>query len=116
MKYRRVVYGVGLKFSDQGFSVVEPFDPALGQHDMHAIANHLYANAVRAEGEEIQGLATVTRAAHAMGLTVVFNPWKMNAGFDETRAYLEEAAQAAEQPRNEGVDLVFIAGCEYMDV
>ncbi|RMJ28454.1 hypothetical protein PHISP_00669 [Aspergillus sp. HF37] len=112
MKYRGVVYDVGLKFSDQGFSV-EPFDPALVQHDMHVIANNLYANAVRVEGEEIQRLATAARAAHAMGLTVFFNPWKMNAGFKETRAYLEEAAQAAEQLRIEGVDLVFVAGCEY---
>lgn len=37
----------------------------------------------------------------------------MNADVDETRAYFEEAAQAAEQLRNEGVDIVFVAGCEY---
>jgi hypothetical protein len=57
------------------------------QYDMQVIANNLYANAVRVEGEEIQRLAAATRAAHIMGLTVFFNPWKMNAGFDEARVY-----------------------------
>lgn len=112
MNYRGVVYDVGLKFNDQGFSV-EPFDLALVEHDMHVIAKDLHANAVRVESEEVQRLATAARAAHSMGLTVFFNPWKMNADVDETRAYFEEAAQTAEQLRNEGVDIVFVAGCEY---
>lgn len=37
----------------------------------------------------------------------------MNATIDETRAYFEEAATTAGTLRNEGIDLVFIAGCEY---
>ncbi|ODM22836.1 hypothetical protein SI65_00425 [Aspergillus cristatus] len=112
MKYRGVVYDVGLKFQDQGFSV-EPFDSVLVEYDMRVIANDLHANAVRIEGEEVQRLITAARAAHAIELTVFFNPWKMNADVDETRAYFEEAAEAAEQLRNEGVDIIFVAGCEY---
>lgn len=90
MKYRGVVYDVGLRFGDQGFSV-EPFDPILVEHDMRVIANDMHANAVRIEGEEIHRLESAAQAAHSMGLTVFFNPWKMN----------------------EGVDIVFVAGCEY---
>ncbi|MFF1933746.1 hypothetical protein [Streptomyces sp. NPDC058228] len=112
MKHRGVVYDVGLKFMPDGFSV-EPFDPALVNHDMQVIANDLHANAVRVEGEEIERLLIGARAAHAAGLTVFFNPWKMNAGVEETRAYFAEAAVAAEQLRSEGVDIVFVAGCEY---
>ncbi|MGW3690042.1 hypothetical protein [Streptomyces sp. NPDC005125] len=112
MKYRGVVYDVGLKFTDAGFSV-DPFEPALAEHDMRTIANDLHANAVRIEGEEIDRLVTASRAAHAAGLTVFFNPWKMNIGHDETRAYLAQAAVAAEQLRNEGIDIVFLTGCEY---
>jgi hypothetical protein len=37
----------------------------------------------------------------------------MNADVAETPAYYEEAAKAAEGLRNEGIDLVFVAGCEY---
>ncbi|KAL2838555.1 hypothetical protein BJY01DRAFT_219932 [Aspergillus pseudoustus] len=112
MKYRGVVYDVGLNFTGTGFSV-EPFNPALVEYDMCTIANDLHANAVRIEGEEIHRLELASRSAHSMGLKVFFNPWKMNAGIDETRAYYEEAAQTAERLRSEGIDLVFVAGCEF---
>ncbi|MGY3609527.1 hypothetical protein [Bradyrhizobium sp. Leo121] len=49
MRYRGIVYDVGLNFADQGFSV-EPFDPVLVAHDIRVIANDLHANAVRTEG------------------------------------------------------------------
>jgi hypothetical protein len=112
MKYRGIVYDVGLKFTDAGFSV-EPFDPALVEYDLRSIANDLHANAVRIEGEEIHRLVTASRIAHEMGLTVFFNPWKMNVGAEEARSYYAKAAEAAEQLRNDGVDIVFVAGCEY---
>ncbi|GAQ09984.1 hypothetical protein ALT_7305 [Aspergillus lentulus] len=112
MKYRGVVYDVGLNFNGAGFSV-EPFDPALVKYDMKTIGDELHANAVRIEGEELTRLEIAARSAQSMGLTVFFNPWKMNATIAETRAYFEEAAKTAERLRNEGIDLVFIAGCEY---
>ncbi|KAK1145675.1 hypothetical protein N8T08_003911 [Aspergillus melleus] len=112
MKYRGVVYDVGLKFEESRFSV-EPFDPAQVEYDMRIIADQLHANAVRIEGEEINRLETAARAAHSVGLTVFFNPWKMNEGVEGTCAYFQEAAQTAERLRLEGLDLVFVAGCEY---
>ncbi|UKZ79010.1 hypothetical protein TrVFT333_006761 [Trichoderma virens FT-333] len=112
MKYRGVVYDVGLNFTGTGLSV-EPFDPALVTYDMKTIAEDLHANAVRIEGEEIPRLEIAARSAHSMGLKVFFNPWKMNATIDETRAYFQEAAKTAETLRNGGIDLVFVAGCEY---
>ena len=112
MKYRGVVYDVGLNFNGTGFSV-EPFDLALVKHDMRTIADELHANAVRIEGEEITRLEIAARSAHSVGLKVFFNPWKMNATIEETREYFAEAANSAETLRIEGIDLVFIAGCEY---
>ncbi|OJJ07900.1 hypothetical protein ASPVEDRAFT_89133 [Aspergillus versicolor CBS 583.65] len=112
MKYRGVVYDVGLNFTGQGLSV-EPFDPALVDCDMRTIATELHANAVRIEGEDIQRLETAARSANSHGLKVFFNPWKMNAGTDDTRLYFAETAKTAERLRNEGIDLVFIVGCEY---
>ncbi|OAL47811.1 hypothetical protein IQ07DRAFT_681961 [Pyrenochaeta sp. DS3sAY3a] len=113
MKYRGIVYDVGLDFNNDGKLSVEPFNPALAEHDIRVIATELHANAIRIEGEEIQRLVTATRYAHSQGLSVFFNPWKMHADRDETCVYMREAAQAAEQLRNEGIDVVFVAGCEY---
>lgn len=55
---------------------------------------------------------TTTRLAHKAGLTVFFNPWKMNVPVSELPGYFAEAARAAEQLRQEGIDLVFVTGCE----
>jgi hypothetical protein len=112
MKYCGVVYDVGLNFAGEKLSV-EPFDALLVKHDMRVIARDLYANAVRIEGEEIYRLVAATRAAHEEGLTVFFNSWMMGVGFEKTYSYMEEAARAAEKLREEGVDIVFVAGCEY---
>lgn len=111
-KFRGVVYDVGLRFSGEGLSV-EPFNPALVEHDMRVIKRELHATAVRIEGEVIQRLVTATRLAHQQGLSVFFNPWKMNADAAELRPYYVEAAKEAEKLRAEGVDIVFVAGCEY---
>ncbi|KAI7205543.1 hypothetical protein D0869_01374 [Hortaea werneckii] len=108
-----VVYDVGLNFTGTGYSV-EPFNPALVKQDMHVIASQLHATAIRIEGEDVSRLVLATRAAHDVGLAVYFNPWKMNATAEEARDYLLEAADAAEQLRSvDGVDVVFLVGCEY---
>lgn len=110
--WRGVVYDVGLKFTPESCSV-DTFDAALVEYDMGVIAHTLHANAVRIEGEDIDRLKAATEIAHAAGLTVFFNPWKMNVGAGETVAYMTEAAKAAEELRCKGIDLVFVAGCEY---
>ncbi|PUZ30593.1 hypothetical protein DCM91_01005 [Chitinophaga costaii] len=112
MNYRGVVYDVGLQFSPGPFSV-DPFSPEQVKHDMKVISKELHANSVRIEGEEIQRLVVATEAAHEAGLKVLFNPWKMNADAEETIKYMAQAAVAAEKLRKKGVDLVFVAGCEY---
>lgn len=111
-KFRGVVYDVGLNFSGTGFSV-EPFNPLLVAHDIGVIARDLHATAIRIEGEEIDRLVTASRLAHEAGLAVFFNPWKMNATAEELLPYYAAAATAAEQLRLEGMDIVFVAGCEY---
>ncbi|WP_027711204.1 hypothetical protein [Dickeya chrysanthemi] len=112
MKYRGIVYDVGLRFVAGHPYSVEPFDPALVRYDMNAIAGEMQANAVRIEGEETERLVIASRIAHEAGLTVFFNPWKMNVPVDELPAYFREAAWAAEILRTEGLDIVFVCGCE----
>ncbi len=112
MKYRGVVYDVGLRFTAGNPYSVEPFDPALAAHDIKVIAKEMHANAIRIEGEEIDRLVTATRSAHAEGLTIFFNPWKMNVPVTELADYYATAARAAEELRKEGADIIFVAGCE----
>lgn len=120
-KYRGVVYDVGLNFAavhDMGLNAadglgVPPPDPAQVDYEMHAIKNVLHANTVRIEGERIDRLVMASRLAHKHGLTIFFNPWKMNANAAELRPFYAEAAKEAEKLRKEGVDIVFVAGCEY---
>jgi hypothetical protein len=112
LKYRGVVYDVGLQYNSGSYSV-ETFNPDLIKYDLSVIVNELHANTVRIEGEDISRLVSATEIAHAAGLKVFFNPWKMGANAEETVAYMKEAAIAAEKLRIQGIDLVFVAGCEY---
>ncbi|MBS2100933.1 hypothetical protein [Carboxylicivirga linearis] len=112
LKYRGVVYDVGLQFNPGSYSV-ETFNPDLVKYDMSIIANKLNANTVRVEGEDISRLVKATEIAHRAGLKVFFNPWKMGANAEETIAYMKDASIAAEKLRLKGIDLVFVAGCEY---
>ncbi len=112
MKYRGVVYDVGLQFNPGSYSV-ETFNYNLVKYDISVIANELHANMIRIEGEDISRLVSATEIAHAAGLKVFFNPWKMGANAEETTSYMKEAAIAAEKLRQAGIDLVFVAGCEY---
>ncbi len=110
-KYRGVVYDVGLNFGP--VLSIETFDPVQVEYEIGAIRNSLKANAIRIEGELIDRLVSASRIAHRHGLTVFFNPWKWNADADELRPYYAEAAKEAEKLRKEGIDIIFVAGCEY---
>ncbi|OJJ97780.1 hypothetical protein ASPACDRAFT_1890317 [Aspergillus aculeatus ATCC 16872] len=117
MPHPGIVYDVGLNFTNttpRTLSILT-FNPTHVAHDMHTIAETLHATAVRLEGEPLDRLATAARLAHAAGLTVYINPWKMHADVTETGRYLSAAAKVAEQLRvHDGLtDLVFVAGCEY---
>jgi len=91
---------------------VQPFDPSLTAHDIKVIANEMHANAIRIEGEEVERLVSAARSAHAEGLTIFFNPWKMNVPVAGLAEYYAMAARAAEGLRSEGADIIFVAGCE----
>ncbi|MTV37188.1 hypothetical protein GM676_06290 [Duganella radicis] len=110
--YRGVVYDVGVRFAARQPLSVEPFDLELARYDLQTIGRKLHCNAVRIEGEDIGRLLVASRIAHAEGMTVFFNPWKMNVPVTDLSEYYRLAARAAEQLRAEGVELVFVCGCE----
>ncbi|MGW3825879.1 hypothetical protein ACWEAF_27150 [Streptomyces sp. NPDC005071] len=113
MKYYGVVYDVGFRVFGEDPSSVEPFVPEVVRNDMRVIAEELHANAVRIEGESLERLLIASRAAVDAGLAVFFSPWKMNVDLKTSTRYIAEAAVAAEQLRQDGADIVFIANCEY---
>lgn len=109
---RGVVYDVGLRFGGNTLSVPE-FDRERVAYDMSVIANILECNSVRVEGEDIDRIVAASREAHKHGLRVFFNPWKHGSDSAATVKYVKEAAKKAEVLRKEGMDIVFVAGCEY---
>lgn len=109
---RGVVYDVGLYYNGTTLSAPD-FSTDRVAYDMNVIARILRCNTVRIEGEDIDRLTSAAEIAHAQGLKVYFNPWKMQADAEETVSYMARAAEAAEKLRAGGVDIVFVAGCEY---
>lgn len=112
ISFRGVVYDVGLNFGGNTLSVNE-FDSIRVDYDMNIIKNILRCNTVRIEGESIDRLVIASKIANKYGLNILFNPWMHEANPVETIKYMEKAAEAAEILKNEGVDLIFVAGCEY---
>lgn len=112
MNYRGIVYDVGLQYNPGQYSV-ENFNEHLVRYDLGVIADSLHCNAVRIEGEDLVRLEAASEIASEFGLKVFFNPWMMNANAEEVFAYMEKAAKVAERLRKKGVDITFVAGCEF---
>lgn len=112
MKYRGIVYDVGLRFIAGGPYSVENFDPNLVAYDIKTISKKMYSNAIRIEGEEIDRLIIASNVAKKEGLTIFFNPWKMNVPISDLSSYFKDAAIEAEKLRQDGADIVFVCGCE----
>lgn len=112
MKYRGIVYDVGLQYNPDEYSV-ETYNDSIVKYDMKVIADSLHCNAVRIEGEDIKRLVAASEIASENGLKVFFNPWWMNATAEQVIPYMAEAAKAAEELREKGLDITFVAGCEF---
>lgn len=110
LAWRGVVYDVGLRYNTLS---VDSLDYKKVDYEMEVISNILKCNTVRIEGESLSRLADVSRIAHRHGLKIFFNPWKMGADEKENIDYMTKAATIAEQLLEEGLDMVFVAGCEY---
>ena len=110
LAWRGVVYDVGLRYNTIS---VDSLDYKKVDYEMEVIANILRCNTIRIEGESLVRLEEASRLADKHGLKIFFNPWKMGADENETIDYMTEAAIIAERLLNDGLDIVFVAGCEY---
>lgn len=112
LSVRGVVYDVGLNYGGKTLSV-KNFDARRVDYDMSIIKNVLRCNTVRIEGESTERLEQAAEIAAAHGLKVLFNPWMHEADSATCIRYMEKAAVVAQKLLDNGVDIVFVAGCEY---
>jgi hypothetical protein len=75
------------------------FDEALARRELGIIKEDIHCNAVRICGLDIERLVVASQAALDAGLEVWFCPEMWDRSQDETLAYIEKAAEAAEELR-----------------
>ncbi|MGW1410099.1 hypothetical protein [Streptomyces sp. NPDC002403] len=88
------------------------FDPEQVRHGMTAIADNLYCDAVRISGGDAERLSIAARHAADAGLEVWFSPFPADLAPGQILPFLADCAQRAEVLRQDGAQVVFVAGCE----
>ncbi|CAL9327307.1 hypothetical protein [Streptomyces sp. SudanB182_2057] len=88
------------------------FDPEQVRHEMAAIADSLHCDAVRISGGDAERLSIAARHAADVGLEVWFSPFPADLPPGQVLAFFADCAQRAEALRQEGAQVVLVAGCE----
>ncbi|ONI75999.1 hypothetical protein ALI144C_35370 [Actinosynnema sp. ALI-1.44] len=83
------------------------------RHDLIAIRDRLYCNAVNIYGRDVRQLTEAAAVALELGLEVWLQPRLPDAPPEDVLAHLGEAARAAEQLRLWNPAVVLNVGCEY---
>jgi len=110
MRGRGINYDTG--FSPAGHLSRPVFDLDQVKREMRVIAEDLHCNAVRISGGDPERLSAAAGLAAAAGLEVWFAPFPCELSPEENLALLTECAGRAEQLRQTGAEVVFVAGCE----
>ena len=110
MRGKGINYGTG--FSPAGHLSRPVFDPGQVEREMRVIATDLHCTAVRISGGDPERLSVAARLAAAAGLEVWFAPFPCELSPEENLALLADCAGRAEQLRETGAEVVFVAGCE----
>jgi hypothetical protein len=113
MNYKGITYDVGTEYTPGYFTVDELTADKLA-FDFDAIKNQLNCNSVRIYGKDIDRLSQAADIALKTGLHVWFSPRLIDAGITETLSYLQKAAKAAQQLKDDhpGQEVVFIIAGE----
>lgn len=88
------------------------FDPEQVRREMTTIATQLHCDAVRVTGRDIDRLELAARIAAEAGLEVWFSPFPIDLAAEEMMRFFGDCAVRAEAMRQEGAEVVFVAGCE----
>ncbi|MDX2606194.1 hypothetical protein PV379_05850 [Streptomyces caniscabiei] len=88
------------------------FDPEQVRHEMTAIADNLHCDAVRISGGDAERLSIAARHAADAGLEVWFSPFPADLHPGQILPFFADCAQRAEALRQDGAQVVLVAGCE----
>ena len=111
MNFKGINYDVGIP-TTHGTLSRETFDPSIIRREIEIIKSDLHCNAVRVSGQSLGRLELASKIALEKGLGVWFSQSLLDATEQETLEYFSECAQAAEQLRQQGSNIVFITGVE----
>jgi hypothetical protein len=90
----------------------ERFDPAVVRRELTIIRDDLHCNAVQIIGGDPGRLELAADAAAELGLEVWFSPYPLELDPEQILALFRDCAARAERLRQQGAEVVFVAGVE----
>ncbi|MFG2138324.1 hypothetical protein [Streptomyces sp. NPDC048650] len=110
MRARGINYDTGI-FPGDHFTR-KTFTPEAVRDEMRVIADELHCDAIRISGREPERLGTAARLAAEAGLEVWFAPFPVDVPPEQVLPLFADCARRAEEIRQTGAEVVFVAGCE----
>jgi hypothetical protein len=110
MRAKGITYDTG--FVRDGAISRETFDPDVVKRELEIIHDDLHCTAVRVTGGDPGRLELAARCAADLGLEVWFSPYPVELTTDEMLALFADCAERAERLRQQGAEVVFVAGAE----
>ncbi len=110
MRAKGITYDTG--FVRDGAISRETFDPDVVKRELEIIHDDLHCTAVRVTGGDPGRLELAARCAADLGLEVWFSPYPLELTTDEMLALFADCAERAERLRQQGAEVVFVAGAE----
>jgi len=110
MRGKGMTYDTG--FIRSGSNSREVFDPVRVEEELTIIRNDLNCNAVHIVGGDPERLETAARFAAQLEMEVWFSPYPLEQTTDQILDLFAECAERAERLRQQGAEIVFVAGVE----
>jgi hypothetical protein len=110
MRAKGITYDTG--FVRDGAISREAFDPDVVKRELEIIRDDLHCTAVRITGGDPGRLELAAKYAAALGLEVWFSPYPLELSTDEMLSLFADCAERAERLRQQGAEVVFVAGAE----
>jgi hypothetical protein len=110
MRAKGITYDTG--FVRNGAISREAFDPDVVKRELEIIHDDLHCTAVRITGGDPGRLELAAKYAADLGLEVWFSPYPLELSTDEILTLFADCAERAEWLRQQGADVVFVAGAE----
>jgi hypothetical protein len=110
MRAKGISYDTG--FLHHGTFSRKLFEPETVARELRIIRDDLHCDAVRVMGGDPERLEQAAACAAELGLEVWFSPYPLELPADEMLALFADCAARAERLRQNGAEIVFVAGAE----